>query len=126
MHTPASMRVRGRRKIAHGRHGSGVLAQVRALGLLVAIVIVSAGCGPREEIVYIDPRQHAEDGAGAYTPLGRSTDPLVHADGAHEPADAVQIGPAAGDSEAAPYTPIGRSGEPLVHADGTAHIPEGV
>ena len=107
------------RKIVHSGHQPKVLPHVRALGLLVAVVLVSTGCSSREEIVYVD----SPEGHGSYTPIGRSDHARVHTDGHHEPAADVQVGP--GES-GHPYTPFAGSSEPLVHADGDAHVPETV
>jgi hypothetical protein len=78
--------------------------------VLVTVLLLSA-CGSKEEIVYID---HDESGHGAYTPIGRSASPRVHADGSHHPADDVEVG----SGHPAAYVPVARAGSGLVHANG--------
>src|SRR3712207_5925396 len=86
------------------------------LGLAVSVVLLVSACGPKPEIVYIDPRGHDASAPAAYTPIGRSLDPRVHADGAHQRQASVAIDPAAGGALDAPYAPIGSSHDPRVHA----------
>src|SRR3954451_8071977 len=93
MSARAAKRVTGTRAPGPGRRKAGPLLLVQAFSLLAAIALVSAGC-KREEIVYVNSEEHAADGTAAYTPLSRSGEPRVHANGEHAPAEAVQSGPA--------------------------------
>jgi hypothetical protein len=92
----------------------GLFTHARALGLAVAVVLASVGCGAREKVVYVDPIP-----PGGYVPIMRSTDPRVHRDGSHKPAADVQIGPAEGGSSS--YTPIASSSGTLVHGSALQH-----
>jgi hypothetical protein len=123
MMAPAQISMPGSRWTKRGRGGAGPLVLLRAFSLLGVVALVSAGCTSREEVVYVDDAsEHAENGAAAYTPFARSTDSLVHRDGAHEAAPSVQIGPAHSDGDAPPYTPFAGSHEPLVHAGDDPHV----
>jgi hypothetical protein len=104
------------------RRGIRQFVGARVLGFAVSVVLLASACGPKTEIVYIDPKDHDASGHAAYTPIGRSHDPRVHEDGAHELAQKVQIGPDAGDGHGAPYTPIGRTHDPRVHASGKHQV----
>src|SRR5215204_1808993 len=85
--------------------GRRMLSDSRVLGFAVSVVLLVSACGPRTEIVYIDPKDHDASGHAAYTPFGRSSDPRVHQDGAHDLEATVAIGPGAGGDHAAPYAP---------------------
>jgi hypothetical protein len=98
-----------------GRLGTRIRSHGRVLGLAVSVVLLISACGPKTEIVYIDPKDHDAPGRAAYTPLDRSTDPRVHQDGAHDLLARVRVGPGA---HLAPYAPIGRAHDPRVHAAG--------
>jgi hypothetical protein len=87
---------------------------LRVLGMVLASVLLVSACGSKEEFVYVDHDEHEEAGHGAYTPIGRSTSPRVHQDGAHHPADDVAVG----SGHAAAYAPIAGSDSLLVHTDG--------
>jgi hypothetical protein len=82
--------------------------------MVLASVLLLSACGSKEEILYSDQDEHEEAGHGAYTPIGRSTSPRVHKDGAHHPADDVAVG----SGHTAAYTPIAGSDSLLVHTDG--------
>jgi hypothetical protein len=90
----------------------------RVLGIVLSAVLLIAACGPKTEIVYIDPRNHDASGHPAYTPIGRSAHPRVHQDGAHDLLDRVEIGRPGAGEHATPYAPIGSSGGPLVDGGG--------
>lgn len=92
---------------------SVLFTNARALGLALAVVAVSVGCGAREQIVYVDPVR-----PGGYSPITRSSSPRVHQDGEHEIEPDVQIGPAV-EAGSAHYTPFASSGGRLVHAGGS-------
>ena len=94
----------------------------RVLGSLLAIVLLVSACGPRTEIVYVDRDEHGNSDYGASRPVGRTTDPRVHEDGAHEPSAEVAVGPGTDADRAAPSAPIASSGGPLVHANGVHHV----
>lgn len=98
------------------RRGIRVFACARVLGFAVSVVLLVSACGPKTEIVYVDPKDHDASGHAAYTPIGRGSDPRVHQDGAHTLEQAVQIGPAADGAHATPYGPLGSSRSPRVHA----------
>jgi hypothetical protein len=101
--------------VAEDGHFPG-MRRARVLGIVLSAVLLISACGPKTEIVYIDPTDHDAPGHPAYTPIGRSSDPRVHQDGAHELLEKVEIGPPGDGKQAAPYAPIGSSGGPLVDA----------
>jgi hypothetical protein len=90
----------------------------RVLGIVLSVVLLISACGPKAEIVYIDPKDHDDSGSPAYTPIGRSVDPRVHQDGDHELLEKVEISRPGDSKQSAPYVPIGSSGGPLVDAGG--------
>lgn len=95
----------------------GPVPKSRVLGFALSVVLLVSACGPKTEIIYVDPKEH-----GAYTPLGRSADPRVHQDGAHELQEKVEIGPDPGDGHAAPYTTFSSSHDPRIHPGGQYKI----
>ncbi len=97
-------------------------SRARLLGLLVGAALLVSACGPKEEIVYVDRNAHSDSGSAAYTPIGRSTDPRVHAAGAYRPPASPQIGPAHANASPEPYAPFAASHSPSVHPGGEPHL----
>lgn len=97
-------------------HRSGPWSHARALGLTIAVVLASVGCGAKEQVVYVDPIP-----PGGYAPISRSTHPRVHADEHREAAADVQIGPAPAEDGPSPYMPIAQRGSQVVHASAASH-----
>jgi hypothetical protein len=97
-------------------------SRVRLFSVLLGAALLVSACGPKEEIVYVDRNSHSESDASAYTPIGRSADPRVHADGSYRPAPSPQIGPAHVSNSPEPYAPLATSHSPQVHAGGEPHL----
>jgi len=114
---PSSYRDARRTPGGPRRQRSGPFSHARAIGLAVAVVLASVGCGAKEQVVYVDPVR-----PGGYAPISRSTDPRVHTDGHHGPAADVQVGPAPAEGSTSSYTPFAQGGGQLVHVGAASHV----